>query len=142
MASYVSGRHTAKVGFDTSSQTFETPNYSPDAPLMFRFNNGVPNQITQYATPYSSVSSSRATGLFAQDRFTIDRITLHGGLRFESMDTWSPEARIGPSLFTPNRNIFFPKTDGVSWKDITGATGFAMDPFGDGKTALRVSVGK
>src|SRR5207249_509661 len=124
------------------SDSFETPVYSPDAPMVFRFNNGVPNQITQFASPYDSIVRSHSYGLFAQDRTTINRITVHGGLRFEYLDTWAPESRIGPSVFTPNRNIVFPKTDGVAWKDITGTTGFAMDLFGDGKTALKASLGR
>ena len=42
----------------------------------------------------------------------------------------------------PNRNVTFPKTDSVSWKDISPRLGVVYDLFGDGKTALKASLGR
>ena len=43
----------------------------------------------------------------------------------------------------PNRNLTLPKTMGVNWwKDISPKSGAAYDLFGDGKTALKVSLNK
>jgi hypothetical protein len=142
ITSYVTGTHAVKVGFDYGAGLWQQPSRSPDAPIMFRFNNGVPNQITQFATPFSSDTKSAANGLWAQDRWTMSRLTLTGGLRFEYLRTWSPETHVGPGPLAPNRNIDFLRTDGVKWRDLTGTSALAMDIFGDGKTALKVSLSK
>ena len=50
--SYVTGIAHFKVGFNRTLgfQLERTYNYQP---VDYRFNNGVPNQITEYATPYT-----------------------------------------------------------------------------------------
>ena len=53
-----------------------------------------------------------------------------------------PEQTLGPTRFTPNRNITFPEHENLSYKDITPKSQFAYDLFGNGKTALKVSLNK
>jgi hypothetical protein len=142
VASHITGAHAAKVGVDYEWGNLDALNFSTDSPLMYRFNNGVPNQITLNANPYLNLVSYGTTGLWGQDRWTIDRITLTAGLRYEHLRTWSSETRVEPAELAPNRNIVFPRTDGVSWQDITGNSSLAVDLFGDGKTALKASLGK
>jgi hypothetical protein len=140
--SYITGAHAFKVGFDYGSGGFDELNGSPDAPLLFRFNNGVPNRITLNATPYHRLIDTVIQGLWGQDRWTVDRLTLTLGLRYEYADIWFPETHVGPAQFAPNRNIVFPRTDGMKWRDLTGTSNVAVDLFGDGKTALKFSLGK
>jgi hypothetical protein len=142
LGSYVTGAHAVKVGFDYGAGLFDELNRSPDGPMMFRFNNGVPNQITLYARPYPNQVDSTAYGLWGQDRWTVKRITLTGGLRYGYQHTSYPELRVGPAQFAPNRNIVLAETDGVRWHDMTGTSALALDVFGDGKTALKISLGK
>ena len=80
--SYVTGSHAFKVGF---LDTFGTRlvNYTNiDSNTRYQFNNGVPNQITEVATPYGFRSNLGAElGIYAQDRWTIKRLTLQGAVR-------------------------------------------------------------
>ena len=141
-ASYVTGAHAFKVGFNwgTVNQSRET--FSPDAPLIYRLNNGVPNRITQFATPFIAYANGAETGLYVQDRWTVGRLTASGGLRYDGFVDSFPGQTIGPGNFVPNRNIVFPERDGMNWKDIEPRVGVAYDLFGDGRTALKASVNK
>jgi hypothetical protein len=116
---------------------------SPDAPLSYRLNNGVPNQLTVFDTPVRNVADMGADhGLFAEDRWTVKRLTLTGGLRYDYFKLSFPETRIGAGAFNPSRNVVFPETEGASLHDISPRGGLALNVFGDGKTALKVSLGK
>lgn len=142
VASYVTGAHSLKVGFNfgTVDQSRET--FSPDAPLEFRLNRGVPNRLTQFATPFTAFMKGVESAIFVQDRWTVDRLTLSGGVRYDYFSDYFPEHTIGPGNFLPNRNIVFPKTDGVTWHDISPRVGLAYDVFGTGTTAVKVSLNK
>ena len=89
------------------------------AKLTYRFNNGVPNQLTQRATPLDRAERQRFDlGLYAQDKWTLNRLTLNGGVRFDMFQSYFPEQTLGPAPLVPNRNITFPKTDMANWKDV------------------------
>jgi hypothetical protein len=103
----------------------------------------VPNQVTIRATPYQlQANQDNDMGLFAQDRWTLNRWTLSGGLRFDMFQTSFPEQVIGPGPLVPNRNIVFPAQKNLDWKDITYRSAAAWDVFGTGKTALKVTLNK
>lgn len=140
---YVTGSHNAKFGWQDSFGFHQTTNYDIGVPYRYRFNNGVPNQITLFATPWARKSDeNHDLGIFAQDRWTIGRMTLIGGLRFDYFKASYPEQTLGPAPLVPNRNWTFPAEDNLNWKDITWRTGWAYDVRGDGKTAVRVSLNK
>jgi len=103
----------------------------------------VPNQITLRATPNSLHGTVKSDGgIFAQDKWTINRMTLYGGLRYDFFIVDYPEQQLGPGPLVPTRNLTLPKTKGISWKDLTPKSGFSYDLFGNGKTALKASANK
>jgi hypothetical protein len=140
--SYISGAHSFKVGFNGGTIDQRRETFSPDSPMQFRFRNGVPNRITLNATPFTAIAEGLEYGLFAQDRWTINRWTLSAGLRYDYLSMTFPEQTVGPGAFTPNRNIVFPEIKGVRWHDLEPRTGLALDLFGDGRTSLKVSLNK
>ena len=88
----------------------------------------------------------RYDALYAQDQWTMGKMTLQGALRFDHAWSYSPEQTIGPALIggqtflaTP---LTFGRTDGVNYKDISPRGGLAWDVFGNGKTAVKVNAGK
>jgi hypothetical protein len=111
--------------------------------VTYRFNNGVPNLITLYAYPLQSIFHTDSdSGLYAQDKWTISNVTLSYGIRYERYVTSFPDQTAGPTQLTPNRNVFYPASNGVRWNDVTPKSGLAWDVFGDGKTAVKTSLNK
>ncbi len=142
-ASYVTGTHNVKVGFNRTHGFQLTRNYTFQ-PVEYRFNNGVPNQVTLWAYPVTVRNHmDNDLGFYAQDRWTLnDRMTLGLALRYDYFGTSFPEQIVGPSPLTPTRNITFPETPNTSWKDLTYRTGLSYDLFGTGKTAVKVAANK
>jgi hypothetical protein len=141
--SYVTGSHAVKVGFsDYWSQT-DTWSDSNDHHISFRFNNGIPNQVTMHGTPFSGANKVLADlGVFAQDRWTVSRLTVNAGVRYDHFKGGFPEQRLGPAPLLPMRDLVFAETVGNSFHDITPRLGLAYDIFGSGKTALKVNLAK
>jgi hypothetical protein len=141
--SYVTGAHSLKVGFsDTWANTVSTSD-SNSSYMMFRFNNGIPNLVTLYGVPTRGESLVKGElGIYAQDRWTIDRWTLNAGVRFDGFRGGYPEQFRGPAPLQPTRNFTFPAVTSQSMKDITPRLGASYDLFGNGKTAVKASLGK
>ena len=53
-ASYVTGAHSLKIGYQGNFLTDDQVWYTNDEQLAYRLNNGVPNQLTQYIAPVSA----------------------------------------------------------------------------------------
>jgi carboxypeptidase family protein len=140
--SYVTGTHAFKVGFNRTHGFLEEYQYAMN-PVSYRFNLGVPNQITMMNRPYTAKSNmDNDFGLFGQDRWTMNRLTLNLAIRYDMLQTSFPEQTVGPAPLVPTRNITFPETDNLNWKDISYRTGFIYDLGGDGKTAIKVAANK
>jgi hypothetical protein len=141
--SYVTGAHSFKAGFSDVWIDRHTNVRDNNFHVAYRFNNGIPNQLTMRALPWEHVERQKAElGIYAQDRWTIDRLTLNMGVRFDWYSTYYPEQYLGPVPLAPARDLRFPETDGVNFKDITPRVGVAYDLFGNGKTAIKGNVGR
>jgi hypothetical protein len=141
--SYVTGTHSLKVGYQGAFMIAKTPTFVGQQ-ISYRFTNGAPNQLTQRLGPTLSSNRTVPDAIFVQDQWTRSRLTLQGGLRYEHVRSYFPEGengvieahRFGPA-FT------FPRTEGVrGYNDITPRMGAAYDVFGDGKTAIKLSMSK
>jgi hypothetical protein len=141
-ASYITGAHAFKVGVNLGFPRQTQWIYNIDSPMSFRFNNGVPNQLTLLATPYLRETDSFDHGAFVQDRWTMERLTVTAGLRYDYFSVSFPAATVGPGEFVPTRNLSLAADDGVRWHDLEPRSGVAYDLFGTGKTALKVSLNK
>lgn len=141
-ASYITGSHTVKVGVNDKIGR-QTRSFWDTVPYSYRFNNGIPNRITQAATPYDTkVNLDHGLGVYVQDKWTIRGLTFGYGARYDYFSTSFPEQHIGPATLFPTRDVTFPQERGAAFHDLTPKLGASYDPFGHGKTAFKVSLNK
>jgi len=139
---YVTGSHSFKTGFNRTHGYQETTNYNLN-PLAFQFNTGIPNQLTMRANPVTFRNHlDNDLGIFAQDKWTLNRTTINLALRFDHFAASFPEQTVGPAELAPARNFVFPAQDNLNWNDITYRTGLIYDLRGNGKTAVKLTFNK
>jgi hypothetical protein len=142
-AAYVSGSHSLKVGYQAGFMRNVSTTLVGQQ-ISYRFNNGVPNQLTQRVGPNAVSDRVRYDGFYVQDQWTRDRLTLQGGVRYEKASSWAPDGENGILAAHQFGGPFlFPRTQGVrGYHDITPRMGAAYDVFGDGRTAIKVNAGQ
>ena len=82
-ASYVTGSHTLKTGLNWTFGDYQTE-YDINADLVQIYRNGVPDSVRVYNTPVrANEYLSGNLGMFVQDAWTLNRMTINMGVRFE-----------------------------------------------------------
>jgi hypothetical protein len=147
-ASYVTGAHNLKFGYQggysNPSTTFDYFN-----PMIhIRTSNGRANRLTQTIVTGSNIKYVRIllpNNFYAQDQWTESRFTVQGGVRLDTLRSRYPDQHVGgPGYPYAPQEIFYPagSTPGWNWKDITPRMGVAYDLFGNGRTAVKINLGK
>lgn len=140
--SYITGAHSFKFGVGDAWGKTNERDWDVN-PVSYRLNGGIPNQITMRAYPLDfAVNVDHQFGAYAQDRWTIDRLTLNAGLRLDWFKNSYPGQSIGPAQLAPTRNFQFPDTEGLNLKDLSPKLSAAYDLMGNGKTALKVTLNR
>jgi hypothetical protein len=139
--SYVSGAHALKAGIQWGWGKLESWRET-NGDIIQRYRDGRPVQVQIKNTPTFAVTNLNADlGVFVQDTWTLRRLTLSPGLRFEYFNSEIPAQSVPAGRFVPARQ--FDATPNVpNWKNWAPRLGVAYDVFGDATTAVKGSAGK
>jgi hypothetical protein len=145
-ASYVTGAHSAKVGYQGSYFMYDRHTFVNQTQMRYIFNNGVPIGVNYYIAPGFDFSDrTEVHAVYAQDQWTRGRMTIQGALRYDFAKAWAPGDKQGSpqtSRFNPQPLRFEDTVSIRGYHDINPRVGFSYDVFGNGKTALKLNAGR
>jgi hypothetical protein len=142
---YLAAAHRIKAGF-TSDESLPYDSYVDrgPTPYTYTFRNGVPTSLTEYASPTNSNSEVKVRpdlSLFVQDQWTLHRVTLNMGVRYEYHRTKADPVTTYAGPLVDSHSL--PGLDCIPcWHDIDPRFGVVWDVFGNGKTAIKGQVGR
>jgi hypothetical protein len=123
----------------------------------------VPSRVLVNTGPSTIDNRVAYSGLYLQDQWTLKRLTLSGAIRYDHATSSYPETCIqgvdnGLSrgfgnnepyvpiqvggAYSGQRGYCTPRSDGVSYHDVTPRWGVAWDIFGTGRTSVKLNMGK
>ena len=140
--SYVTGSHAFKAGVN-HEWGYSTTKVEPHGDMVFLgFTNGISRTVTVRNSPYQTHPNLNADlGLFAQDRWTLNRLTLSYGGRYDYFNASTPHQSAPAGRFVPARDVAAVPCIPCQ-HDWSLRVGASYNLFGTGKTALKTSVGK
>jgi hypothetical protein len=140
--SYATGTHAVKIGFTTQYGWLRGVSVSTANNMQLRSINSQPAQVQYYGNPAPTQNHVGPNlGIYAQDQWRIERVTVNGGVRFDYFRNSYPDHFISPTQWVPVVRDF-PGRTAVIWKDLQPRLGVVYDPAGDGKTAVKASLGR
>jgi hypothetical protein len=144
-ASYVTGSHNMKLGYQGSFLVNNTNRVRNESLLSYNFNRGNPVSFTMAIPEWHTADRTSVAAIFVQDTWTRNRLTLQGALRYDRAWSYSPGGELNGAPGTSRLNpqpISFETTKSVdSFNDITPRFGVAYDVFGNGRTAVKFNMG-
>ncbi|MGH9349866.1 MAG: carboxypeptidase regulatory-like domain-containing protein, partial [Vicinamibacterales bacterium] len=100
------GQHSIRAGLQWRQMPYRTGRATDQhGDLIARFRNGVPDSVLVHNTPVDERYYMYDTGLFVQDSWTIKRITMNIGTRFERFVGNIEEQRSEAGRFVPARTF-------------------------------------
>lgn len=145
---YLKGSHTFKAGAQyTWGDFWHTVDANADLTQQYRSNStrvrfSMPDSVVIRNTPLVyGERLNRDLGLYLQDSWRLNRLTVNAGLRWENIKAQVLASESPAGRFVPER-----KVDAIqnlpNWHDWAPRFSAVLDVFGTGKTALKYSVNR
>jgi hypothetical protein len=132
---YVTGAHNLKAGVQWNWGPYENTRET-NADLQQVYRSGRPDSVTIYNTPVRYVDKLNGDfGVFVQDAWTLNRLTLNAGLRWEYLNAEVADQVSGQGRFVAERR--FSRIQMPIWRDWAPRFGVVYDLFGNAKTAIK-----
>ena len=81
-------------------------------------------------------------GLFVQDQWRLNRVTISAGLRFDWLRESVAASSVPGRRAGARRSRSRPSRTCPNWKDLSPRFGIVWDPTGDGKTAIKFGINR
>jgi len=123
------------------------------------YNNGTSNQVIFRVPTATQVGGLKdndnghlttenaldSSSFFVNDTWSLGRLTMNGGLRFDQYKGWLPEqnqlaSNVGPAAIHLQAKTF-PETDLYTWNLFAPRIGVVFDLSGDGRTVIKANYG-
>ena len=141
---FAGGSHNFKFGgeyLDESGNIIWDQGYA-DSVIHF-LSNGAPTVGAPVHQRHELAERAwRTTSFFVTDTWTINRLTLNVGARFDRYRVWLPEQAMPVSRFNPVARTFAENSEVVAFNHIVPRFGATYDLTGDGKTVLKANWGR
>ena len=143
--SYVTGSHNFKAGFNIANNRTALKFSGPGDIYSGYVQNGVPDAVRVHANgnQRQGIKQNCDCGIYLQDAFTMDRLTVNGGFRYDWFRNSVPGGLREAGFWAPEVIVPDPLVENIpNWKNYSGRIGGAFDLFGDGSTAVKASAGR
>ena len=141
--SYVTGSHNFKAGLNYVNNNTDDGFTNPGGFFTgFTFNR-FPSGVLIAGPANAHINMNCDCGLYVQDAWTTDRLTVNGGFRYDWFNNSVQGGTHPAGIWTPEVTLPDPVAEDVpNWKNFNGRFGAAYDLFGDGRTAVKASAGR
>ena len=137
---YITGSHSAKGGVQIGN-AYSHRHDDFNGNLIARYRNGVADSVLAYNHPaWSHGIVNLDLGLYAGDTWTLKRLTVNGGIRYDHWDGGIEEYTTPAGRFVKER--FQPEYHIPVQNNISARVGATYDLFGGARTALKFGFGK
>jgi hypothetical protein len=140
--SYVTGTHNIKGGWQWAWGQDRSNNLTNGDISAQQYRRGIPESVVVTQNPlFTDEYVKGDMGFYIQDTWTLKRLTISPGVRYEDFTAYIQEQWSPPGRFVPGR--WFPKIENLPrWRDVTPRFGLVYDVRGDGTTAVKFAANK
>jgi hypothetical protein len=133
------GEHLFKAGVQWG-RLYYASDYSVKGDHWTVYNNRVPTSVRQFNSPAFSKNEALVTGFFIQDSWSMNRLTLNIGGRFDKYVGNLPAQSSPGGAFAPARIV--PEDEVINQNIAVWRAGASYDVTGSGRTAVKASYSR
>ncbi len=133
------GEHLLKAGVQWG-RLYYASDYSVRLDHWLVYNNGAPTAVRIYNSPAFSKNVATVTGFFIQDAWSMNRLTLNLGARYDKYVGTLPAQSSPGGTFAAGRTVA--ENEAINQSIAVWRLGASYDLTGNGRTALKTSYSR